>query len=124
LQPVALGPVPSAATLAHPVAPEASPAAEAGLPCDPETQLFARMFNGLTQAAITNAGIQRGDVLDAVAADRATLKRYLESLGAAVDDAQLDALMAGTLPGANLGAGWPAAIASCQPLSNAPSRGK
>jgi hypothetical protein len=118
---VALGPVPSAATFAHPIAPEASPAAIAALRCDPADQLFARMFNGLTEAAITNAGIQRSDVLNAMAADRATLKRYLESLGVAADDAQLDALMGGKLPGADVAAGWPASLSSCQFVPSMPS---
>jgi hypothetical protein len=85
---------PAAATPSvTPATPTATPSA-----CDPTEQLFASMFIGLTNAALSNAGIDR-DAFDAAgAADRATLKRYLEQLGISIDDAQLDALMQWALP--------------------------
>jgi hypothetical protein len=123
LQPVALAPMPTTAVLAQPLATAPPVAAIAVLTCDPVDQLFARMFNGLTQAAMTNAGIDRQDILDATAVDRATLKRYLEALGVVADDAQLDALMGGQLPGANLNSPF-VALGSCQSLPSPSSRGK
>jgi hypothetical protein len=69
--------------------------------CDPADQLFASMFTGLTDAALANSGIDREAFLAAMAGDRETLKRYLEALGIAVDDAQLDALIGANLPGAS-----------------------
>ena len=116
--------MPTAAALAQPLATASPPAAIALLGCDPVDQLMARMFRGLTDAAITNAGIDRQDVLDAVAADRATLKRYLETLGVVAGDAQIDALIGGDqIPGAALGSPF-GSIGTCQDLSRPSSRGR
>lgn len=122
-QPVVVAPLPTAAPLVEPVATTPSRPAIAALGCDPADQLFARMFSGLTGAAITNAGIDRQDVLDAMTADRATLKRYLETLGVLANDAQLDALMGGQLPGANLGGPF-VSVGSCQNPASPSSRGR
>ncbi len=59
--------------------PAPSPAASPG--CDEIDQLFARMFAGLTDAALANAGVDRDAFLAAMAGDRATARRYLASLG-------------------------------------------
>lgn len=66
--------------------------------CDPEAQIFADMFAGLTEAALANAGIDREAFMQALADDRDTLRGYLEALGIPADDEQLDALMGAGLP--------------------------
>lgn len=81
--------------------PSPSPAA-ASPGCDPVDQLFVEMFVGLTDAALSNAGVDRQEFLGALADDREALKRYLDVLGVNLDDAQLDALMGANLPGALL----------------------
>jgi hypothetical protein len=65
--------------------------------CDPINQIFAGMFVGLSEAALSNAGIQPTEFFAALATDRVTLKKYLKALGIQADDAQIDAAM-----GANL----------------------
>jgi hypothetical protein len=124
-QRVAIGPAPSATTLSRLIEPttSSSPAAAVALGCDPVDRLFARMLSGLTEAAITNAGIEPQDVRNAMAADRATLKRYLETLGFAADDAQLDALMGGQLAATNLGSPF-VALGGCESPPSPSSRGR
>jgi hypothetical protein len=68
-----------------------SPSATQSPSCDPVDQLFANMFVGLSEAALSNAGITRERFLAALANDRATLKKYLKALNMPVDDASIDA---------------------------------
>jgi hypothetical protein len=121
-QSVVVAPMPTAAPLVEPLVTPSRPAI-AALGCDPADQLFARMLSGLTDAVIANAGIDRQEMLNATAADRATLKRYLETLGVAANDAQLDTLMGGQLPGANLGGPF-LSLGSCQNPPSPSSRGR
>lgn len=53
------------------------------------------MFIGLSEAALSNAGIAPEDFFAALSNDRGTLKTYLEALGIPVDDAWMDAAMSG-----------------------------
>jgi hypothetical protein len=122
-QPLAVVPLPSVAALAALASTAPSLPVVVALGCHPVDQLFARMFSGLTDAAMLNAGIDRQDVLNATAADRATLKRYLGTLGVAADDAQLDALLGGQLPDANLGGPF-APLGTCVSLPSPSGRGK
>jgi hypothetical protein len=122
-QPVVVAPLPTSTALVEPLATTPSRPAVAALGCDPVDQLFARMFSGLTDAVIANAGIDRQEMLNATAADRATLKRYLETLGVAADDARLDTLMGGQIPGANLGGPF-VSLGSCQNPPSPSSRGR
>jgi hypothetical protein len=122
-QPVALAPPPTPTALAQPFATAPSPAAVVAPGCDPVDRLFARMLSGLTDAAMTNAEIDRQDVFNATTADRATLKRYLETLGFAADDAQLDALMGGQHARINLGSPF-VALGSCESPPSPSSRGR
>jgi hypothetical protein len=122
-QPVVVASLPTSTALVEPLATTPSRPAVAALGCDPVDQLFARMFSGLSSAVITNAGIDHQDVLKAITADRATLKRYLETLGVAADDAQLDTLMGGQVLGANLGSPF-VSLGSCQNPPSPSSRGR
>jgi ribosomal protein L12E/L44/L45/RPP1/RPP2 len=74
-----------------------SPSPVPSASCDPADALFAAMFIGLSEAALTNAGISPEEFFAALAGDRETLKTYLTALGIPVDDAQLDALMSADL---------------------------
>jgi hypothetical protein len=87
-------PAPTSAARAVPLEPSAPPPV-ASPGCDEVDRLFIQMFAGLSDAALSNAGIDRDAFNAAMNGDRATFKRYLEALGITVDDAQMDALMAG-----------------------------
>jgi hypothetical protein len=56
-------------------------------------QVFAAMFIGLSEAALSNAGIKPEQFFAALAGDRETLKTYFAALGLPVDDAWIDAAM-------------------------------
>lgn len=88
-----VGALPPETTAPSPTAP--SPG------CDPVDQLFVGMFTALTDVTLANAGVDHGAFLAAVAGDWATAKRYLETLGLAVDDEQLEALFAVGFPTAS-----------------------
>jgi hypothetical protein len=53
--------------------------------------MLAGMFAGLSDAALSNAGIDRQKFLAALAGNRALLKDYLQALGLPSDDAWIDA---------------------------------
>lgn len=74
-----------------------SPSAVPSQECDPLDQAFAAMFVGLSEAALSNAGIQPEEFLAALSSDRETLKTYLGALGIPVDDAWIDAAMSANL---------------------------
>jgi hypothetical protein len=81
-----------------PAVPTNSPSVAIESPgCDPIDQLFAGMFVGLSQAALSNAGIQPKEFFAALATDRETLTKYLKALGIPADDAQIDAAMSANL---------------------------
>jgi hypothetical protein len=96
----------SPAAKAIPAAPTITPTIATSPPslaietprCDPINQMFAGMFIGLSEAALSNAGIQPSEFFAALATDRVTLKKYLKALGIQADDAQIDVAL-----GANLG---------------------
>jgi hypothetical protein len=79
------------------VAATSSPSPVPSESCDPADALFAAMFIGLTEAALTNAGISPEEFFAALAGDRETLKTYLTALGIPFDDAELDAAMSANL---------------------------
>jgi hypothetical protein len=85
------------ATATPTVAATSSPSPVPSASCDPADALFAAMFIGLSDAALTNAGISPEEFFAALAGDRTTLKTYLTALGIPFDDAQLDAAMSADL---------------------------
>lgn len=98
VQPAPPIPAPTEITRVMPLEPTLAPAS-AG--CDQVDQLFVGMFAALTDAALANAGIDRSAFNAALEGDRETLRRYLDEVGIAVDDAQLDELMRTGFPSAS-----------------------
>jgi hypothetical protein len=77
---------------------ETSSPSEAPSPsCDPVDELFANMFAGLSEAALSNASIAPEEFIAALANDRQAVKRYFEALGLPADDASIDAAMSADL---------------------------
>ncbi len=85
------------ATAAPTVVATSSPSPVSSESCDPADALFVAMFIGLSEAALTNAGISSEEFFAALAGDRKTLKTYLTALGIPFDEAQLDAAMSANL---------------------------
>jgi len=75
----------------------ATPSAAPSQACDPIDQVFAAMFIGLSEAALSNAGIKPEEFFAALAGDREKLKTYFAALGIPLDDAWIDAAMSSHL---------------------------
>jgi hypothetical protein len=74
-----------------------SPSGAETVGCDPIDEVFANLFVGLSEAALSNARIAPEEFFAALAGDRKALKRYLEVLGLPFDDASIDVALSSSL---------------------------
>ncbi len=91
--PAAESPEPTLTPTMAPTSPSPMPAQR----CEPLDEVFANMFVGLSEAALSNAEIAPEEFFTALAGNRETLELYLEALGIPVDDAWIDAAMSASL---------------------------